>query len=328
MEANPLGLSLEPEAQAMVETTEILPYFFTIPPSRSRQLLEELQATGWRGPAVDEDWYLVNGGPTGTVNTRIVRPPGVEGPLPAILFIHGGGWVMGSASTHDRLVRELAVGTGAAVVFPEYSLSPEATYPTALEECYTVLGWMSHESESLGLDPTRIAIVGDQMGGNIAAAIALLAPARGAVELQAQVLFYPATDASFDTESYRLFAEGYSMRAEQNRWFWDQYCPDKGRRSEMTVAPLQADLDTLSLMPPTTILTAEADCLRDEGEAYASRLREAGVPVLSIRYQGVINAFVLLNTLRATRAANSAVVQAVASLKEAFAIEPHQPTDS
>ncbi|WP_055522984.1 alpha/beta hydrolase, partial [Streptomyces ossamyceticus] len=247
-----------------------------------------------------------------------VKPAGAEGPLPVILYIHGAGWVFGNAHTHDRLVRELAVGAGAAVVFPEYDLSPEARYPVAIEQNYAVAQWVVEQGASKELDGTRLAVAGDSVGGNMTAALTLMAKERGDVPLVQQVLFYPVTDANFDTGSYRQFAEGYFLRRDGMRWFWDQYTTDEAERARITASPLRATTEQLTGLPPALVITGEADVLRDEGEAYASRLREAGVPVTAVRFQGIIHDFVMLDALRGTHAAEAAITLATGTLRTAL----------
>ncbi|WTZ79011.1 alpha/beta hydrolase [Streptomyces sp. NBC_01386] len=237
---------------------------------------------------------------------------------PPFLFIHGAGWVFGNAHTHDRLVRELAVGANAAVVFPEYDLSPEARYPVAIEQNYAVAHWVAADGAGKGLDATRIAVAGDSVGGNMSAALTLMAKERGGVQLLGQVLFYPVTDANFDTAFYHRFAEGYFLRRDAMQWFWDQYTADAAQRAEITASPLRATVDQLRGLPPALVITGEADVLRDEGEAYANKLREAGVPVTAVRHQGIIHDFVMLNALRATHAAEAAITQAVTFLADAL----------
>ncbi|MDQ0906755.1 acetyl esterase [Streptomyces canus] len=309
---------LEPAAQAFAEATANPPYLFDLGPVEGRKTVDEVQSGEIDKPAVDEEWVTVQGGPTGSVRTRIVKPAGATGTLPVVIYLHGAGWVFGNAHTHDRLVRELAVGTGAAVVFPEYDLSPEARYPVAIEQNYTVAQWVVEQGAAKGLDATRIAVAGDSVGGNMTAALTLMAKERGDVPLVQQVLFYPVTDASFDTGSYRQFAEGYFLRRDAMQWFWDQYTTDEKQRAEITASPLRASVDQLRDLPPALVITAEADVLRDEGEAYANRLREAGVPVTAVRYQGIIHDFVMLNALRETHAAQAAITQAVSTLRTAF----------
>ncbi|WP_405536126.1 alpha/beta hydrolase [Streptomyces sp. NBC_00075] len=309
--ANPLDLPLEPEAQAFVEAGEVIPYLYTVPPSEKRRMLDELQARPTPRPDVEEEWLLVD-----DVPVRMVRPPGVTGPLPTLLFVHGGGWVMGSAATHDRLVRELAVGAHVAVAFPEYSLAPEAKFPTALEECWKVATWLTKQTQA------PLAVGGDQMGATIACGLTLLAARRGDVDFAHQLLFYPATDTAFETDSYQQFAVGYALRAQGYRDFWDQYCPDPDARLDPVAAPLRTSPDELAQLPPATVITAEADCLRDEGEAYAGALRTAGVPVLSVRYAGVTNGFVMLDAMRGTHAADAAINQAASVLRTALHTDP------
>ncbi|KIQ65955.1 esterase [Kitasatospora griseola] len=312
------GPVLEPRAREFAEATANPPYLFDLGPEEGRKAVDEVQSGEIELPAIDEEWITVPGGPTGSVRTRIVRPAGATGTLPVILYIHGAGWVFGNAHTHDRLVRELAVGAGAAVVFPEYDLSPEARYPVAIEQNYAVARWIVAEGAGEGLDATRLAVAGDSVGGNMSAALTLMAKERGDVPLVQQVLFYPVTDASFDTPSYHRFATGYFLRRDAMQWFWDQYTTDEQQRAEITASPLRATVEQLTGLPPALVVTGEADVLRDEGEAYANKLRQAGVPVTAVRYQGVIHDFVMLNALRGTHAAEGAINQAVATLRTAF----------
>ncbi|MFK0157576.1 alpha/beta hydrolase [Streptomyces sp. NPDC090499] len=317
-DATPVRPVLEPAAQAFAEATANPPYLFDLAPAEGRKAVDEVQSGEIAKPAVDEEWVTVEGGPTGTVRARIVRPAGATGPLPVIIYIHGAGWVFGNAHTHDRLVRELAVGAEAAVVFPEYDLSPEARYPVAIEQNYAVAQWVVAEGAAKGLDATRIAVAGDSVGGNMTAALTLMAKERGDVPLLQQVLFYPVTDASFDTASYHQFATGYFLRRDGMQWFWDQYTTDEAERAQITASPLRATTEQLTGLPPALVITGEADVLRDEGEAYANKLREAGVPVTAVRYQGIIHDFVMLNALRETHAAEAAINQAVAVLRTAL----------
>ncbi|MEU9294919.1 alpha/beta hydrolase [Streptomyces sp. NPDC048266] len=311
---------LEPAAQAFADATAQPPYLYQIPVAEGRKAVDGVQSgEGVPLPEADEEWTTVHGGPTGDVRARIVRPRGATGPLPVILYIHGAGWVFGNAHTHDRLVRELAVGAGAAVVFPEYDLSPEARYPVAVEQNYTVAQWIAREGHHKDLDGTRIAVAGDSVGGNMSAALTLMAKQRGDVRIAHQVLFYPVTDASFDTDSYHRFGEGYFLRRDAMKWFWDQYTTEESERAQVTASPLRASTEQLTGLPPALVITAEADVLRDEGEAYAAKLRAAGVPVTALRVQGVIHDFVMLNALRETRGAELAIGLAVDTLRKALA---------
>ena len=309
---------LEPAAAEFAAATANPPYLFDLPPAEGRKLVDEVQSGDITKPAVHEEWITVPGGPTGAVRARLVKPVAASGDLPVIIYIHGAGWVFGNAHTHDRLVRELAVGADAAVVFPEYDLSPEARYPVAIEQNYTVARWVVTDGAAHRLDATRIAVAGDSVGGNMTIALTLMAKERGDLALRQQVLFYPVTDAAFDTPSYHQFATGHFLRRDGMQWFWDQYTTDTNERAQVTASPLRATTDQLTGLPPALVITAEADVLRDEGEAYAAKLRQAGVPVVATRYQGIIHDFVMLNALRGTHAAEAAIAQAVTTLRTAL----------
>jgi acetyl esterase/lipase len=319
MAGNPRDIALEPAAQAFVDATSEPPFLYQLPPEEGRKAVDQVQDAEIFKPEVDEEWVDVLGGPTGSVKTRIVRPKGTAGTtLPVILYVHGAGWVFGDAHTHDRLVRDLAVGVGAAVVFPEYDHAPEAGYPVALEQSYAVAQWVTADGADRGLDARRLAVAGDSVGGNMAIALTLLAKQRGDVKFVKQVEFYPVTDASFDTASYEEFAEGYFLARDGMKWFWDQYTTSEEERGRITVSPLRASLEDLAGLPPALIITAEADVLRDEGEAFAAKLRRAGVPATNARFGGIVHDFVMVNSLHDTEAAKHAVLLAVASLREAL----------
>jgi acetyl esterase len=309
---------LEPAAQEFADATAKPPFLADLGPIEGRKTVDEVQSGEIVKPDVDIEDTSVPGGPAGEVSVRIIKPKGTTGTLPVIVYMHGAGWVFGNNVTHDRLIRELAVGAGAALVFPNYGLSPEVHYPHALEEGYAVLRWIADHGAEKDLDGTRIAIAGDSVGGNMSAALTMIAKERSGPELVAQALFYPVTDASFDTGSYEQFAEGYFLRRDGMQWFWDQYAPDEDQRDEPTASPLRATTDQLAGLPPALVITAEADVLRDEGEAYARKLREAGVDVTATRYEGVIHDFMMLNALRETNSAEAAISQAIAFLKGAL----------
>ncbi|GAA2873503.1 alpha/beta hydrolase [Streptomyces mexicanus] len=283
-------------------------------PEQARLDLARLQGNGDLDPLGEEttstEWFALPGGPTGHVRVKVVRPAGSPGRIPVVLFLHGLGWVLGDAGTHERLVRAFALGTDAAVVFVEYERAPEAQYPVALEQCYAVARWICERGGEIGLDGSRMAAVGDSAGANLVAALTLLAKERGDVRLLQQVLHCPVTDADFDTPSYRESAEGYFLDREAMRWFWDQYLPDVRLRGLATASPLQATVEQLTGLPPALVVTGEADVVRDEGEAYAAKLRAAGVAVVSMRYHGTIHGFTVLDPLRDTDAARAALVQA------------------
>jgi acetyl esterase len=318
MAGNPLGISLEQAAQEFVDATSEPPFLYQLAPEEGRKAVDGVQDAPIFKPEIDEEWITVEGGPTGSVPVRIVKPQGATGTLPVIIYTHGAGWVFGDAHTHDRLVRDLAVGANAAVVFPEYDRSPDVRYPVANEQSYRVAQWVTTNGADKGLDPARIAVAGDSVGGNMAIALTLMAKERGDVSFVQQVLFYPVTDAAFDTGSYHEFAEGYFLAREGMKWFWDQYTTSADERAQITASPLRATAEQLTGLPPALIITAQADVLRDEGEAYAVHLREAGVPVAQVRYQGIIHDFVMLHSLHATEAAKAAVAQAVTTLTAAL----------
>jgi acetyl esterase len=310
-------IQLEPEAQAFAETAKP-PLLFTLGPEKGRAALEEAQSGPVSKPPVDIEELTIADGPSKQVALRLLRPEHAQAPLPVIVYLHGAGWVFGSRQTHDRLVRELAVGAGAAVVFPEYRLSPEASYPTALEECYMAVKWVAEHGLEHGMDTERLAVAGDSVGGNLTAAVTLLSRERGGPDIRLQLLFYPVTDAAFDTASYQQFAEGYYLRRDAMMWCWDQYTRHPGERKEITASPLRASVEQLQGLPPALVITAEADVLRDEGEAYANKLREAGVRVTAVRFQGTIHDFVMLNALATSAAARGAIALATAWLREGF----------
>jgi acetyl esterase/lipase len=309
---------LEPAAQQFADANANPPYLFDLGPEKGRETVDNVQSGEINRPNVEIDDTITPGGPSGQVSVRILRPPGAVGRLPVIVYIHGAGWVFGNSHTHDRLIRELTVGSDAAVVFPNYSLSPEAHYPVAIEESYAVLDWVAEHGAEKGLDSSRIAVAGDSVGGNMAAALTLMAKARSGPRIAAQVLFYPVTDASFDTPSYHQFAEGYFLRRDGMQWFWNQYTTEEADRNEITASPLRATIEQLTGLPKALVITGEADVLRDEGEAYARKLREAGVDVTATRYEGIIHDFVMLNALRSTNAAEDAITQALNHLTAAL----------
>jgi acetyl esterase/lipase len=309
---------LEPAALAFTQQTATPPFPFDLGPVGSRQLINDMQCGEIPRADVAIDDLAVPVGVSGTVPIRILRRHGADGLLPVILYLHGPGWVLGDSHTHDRLIRELTAGVGGAVIFPEYSRSPEAPYPTAIEETYATLCWVAEHGGEIGLDNSRIAVAGDSAGANMAIALTLIAKQRSGPGLAAQALFYPVTDARFDTDSYREFAEGYHLRRDSMQWFWDQYTTDEDQRAEITASPLRATGEQLSGLPKALVITAEADVVRDEGEAYARKLGRAGVEVSATRYEGTIHDFMMLDALRETHTAEAAIQQAIAFLRDAL----------
>ncbi|WP_433727593.1 alpha/beta hydrolase [Actinoplanes sp. CA-051413] len=308
---------LEPAAQEIADATSKPPFLYELGVDAARKVLDDIQAAPIGKLPVDEKWITVPAA-VGDVRVRIVKPAGVGGQLPTILYVHGGGWILGNAGTHDRLVRELAVGVPAAVVFVEYDRSPEARYPVAIEQAYVTAQWITKQGTTEGLDPTRLAIAGDSVGGNMTAALTILAKQRGDVTFVHQSMYYPVTDAGQDTGSYREFADGPYLPARSMAWFWDAYLPEVEKRSEITASPLRATLDDLAGLPEAFVLVDENDVLRDEGEAYARNLTAAGVRTTSARYNGTLHDFMMLNPVRGTAAATAAIEQAIHVLRKAL----------
>jgi acetyl esterase len=309
---------LEPAAREIADATSKPPFLYELGPDGARKVLDDLQAQPITMPDVDEKWIAVPAG-TGEVRVRIVRPAGTaEEILPVVLYMHGGGWVIGNAGTHDRLVRELAVGANTAVAFVEYDRSPEARYPVAIEQGYAVARFLTANGAKGNLDTSRMAVAGDSVGGNMTAALTIMAKQRGDVNFVHQSLYYPVTDAAQDTGSYREFADGPFLTAKGMAWFWDAYTTDPAQRAEITASPLRASLDDLAGLPPAFVIVDENDVLRDEGEAYARRLTEAGVPTTSLRYNGTLHDFMMLDPVRDTQAARAATAQAIEVLKTAL----------
>jgi acetyl esterase len=311
---------LEPTTQAFIDSLAGAAPIYTLSPEAARNVLAGAQksVSVKLAPARSEDRVL-NVGPKGRTDIRIYRPESTKGPLPAVIYTHGGGWVLGDRETHDRLVRELTTGANAVVVFVDYDRSPESRYPVAVEESYAVLKYVAEHPDEFGADASRIAIAGDSVGGNMTAVVALLAKERNGPDVKAQLLFYPVTDASMSTGSYKEFAEGPWLTRKGMEWFWDQYLPEVSKRADIHVSPINASVEQLKGLPPTLLLVDENDVLRDEGEAYGRKLAEAGVPVTSVRYNGTIHDFMLLNPIATTPAVRGAVDQASAYLREVFA---------
>lgn len=316
------SMQLEPNTLAWLKALEDQggPPIYTLSPMDARTVLLNLQTSAHIPRLVaDSEDRIISGGPTGEISLHIVKPQSVTGILPAIVYLHGGGWVLGNKETHDRLIRELANDTLAAVVFVDYARSPEARYPVAIEQAYAATSWVAENGATLGVDPARIVVAGDSVGGNMATVVALLAKDRGGPKIGFQALFYPVTDANFETPSYQQFgAGGYWLTREAMRWFWDSYAPE-AVRDNPTASPLRASLEQLRGLPPTLIITDENDVLRDEGEAYAHKLMAAGVPTVATRYLGTIHDFMLLNPITATPAARAAIAQVSDTLRRAFA---------
>jgi acetyl esterase/lipase len=249
----------------------------------------------------------------------VMKPEGVAANAPVFIYIHGGGWVLGDYPTHRRLVRDLVVGSGAVAVFPEYTPSPEARYPTAINEIYATTKWVAAHGDEIGVNGKNLAIVGNSVGGNMTAAVVLMAKEKKGPQIKLQVMLWPVTDANFETESYKELGEGRFLSRNMMIWFWDNYLPDKNRRKEIYASPLQATVEQLKGLPRALIQTAENDVLRDEGEAYARKLDEAGVAVTLTRYGGLIHDYGLLNPIAGVPAVKVALLQAAAVIRKSLA---------
>jgi acetyl esterase len=313
---------LDPATRAYLDAGASRPQLWKIPVEEGRTLVVEWEAAN-AGPKlpVDIEGRIIGVGANKSVPIRTVRPQGSTGMLPAIMYFHGGGWVFCDRNTHDGILRELAIGANATVVFVDYARSPEVRYPVAIEEAYAATKWVAENGREIGADATRLAVAGDSAGGNMSTVTCLLAKERGGPKIDLQVLFCPTVDASFDTPSYRQFAIGYGLDLEFMEWFYDQYVPDPNRRNRSTVSPLRASLEELAGLPPALVITAECDVLRDEGEAYARKLLQAGVPVTATRYLGAIHDFMIHNATAQTAAGRSAIAHANAMLRDVFVVD-------
>lgn len=294
------------------------PPLYTLTPDDARAVLSSLQSMPVEKLSAEIEEKDIPIGPNGKISIKILRPTektDKDEILPVVMYFHGGGWVLGGFDTHDRLLRELANGIHCAIVFVDYTRSPEVKYPASIEEAYTATKWIAENGQTLNLDSSRLAVAGDSVGGNMATVVALLSKDRGGPSIIFQLLFYPVTDANFETDSYLSYQEGYFLTRESMKWFWNNYLSEDTNRKQPTVSPLQASLEQLHGMPPALIIVGENDVLRDEGEAYAHKLMQAEVKVTAIRYLGTIHDFVMLNPITDTPAPRGAIKQACNTLK-------------
>ncbi|GAA0558397.1 alpha/beta hydrolase [Chitinophaga japonensis] len=288
----------------------------TLTPAQARQVLVDVQAgveVDYSGieeseKTIEQDGYQVK--------LNIVRPAGATGALPVFIFIHGGGWVLGDYPTHRRMVRDLVVLSGAAGVFVNYTPSPEARYPQAINEIYAATKWVAANGPEINVDGKKLAIAGNSVGGNMTAVTTLKAKEQNGPEIRLQILFWPIVDARFDTESYQLYGKDRFLTVPLMKWMYDQYTTDPAERAQIYASPLNATIEQLKGLPPALIQVADADILRDEGEAYGRKLDEAGVPVTTIRYNGMIHDFGLLNALAGLPQTKSLFLHAAAELKK------------
>ncbi|MBC3454915.1 alpha/beta hydrolase [Pseudomonas mosselii] len=288
----------------------------TLAPKDARAVLSGAQAgvkVDLSGIRVERRTIQADGQP---LEIRVVRPEGAKGELPVFMFFHGGGWVLGDYPTHERLIRDLVVGSGAAAVYVDYTPSPEAKFPTAINQAYAATRWVAEHGKEIGVDGSRLAVAGNSVGGNMAAVVAIKAKEAGTPKLRFQALLWPVTDANFNNASYNQFAEGHFLSRNMMQWFWNNYTTDPRQRDDIHASPLRASLEQLKGLPPALVQTAEMDVLRDEGEAYARKLDAAGVPVTAVRYNGLIHDYGLLNVLSTVPSVRSAMDQAAQALKD------------
>lgn len=299
---------LDAAAETVCNQAAVPPLIFQLPPKRGREIFEEMQSSPVCLYPADVSMREIDTESWGTILVYFVTPQNCA-PQRVMLYIHGGGWVFGSFHTHEKLVRELAARTNSAVVFPEYTLSPEAKYPTAVEQCFYVFSHLREivKDSCPELHQNDLIVAGDSVGGNMAIAVTLMAREQSCAEIQKLLLYYPVTNACFDTPSYRQFAVNYYLYRAGMQWFWNQYTSCEADRRQITAAPLRAGLDCLRGFPETMIINGQADVLRSEGEAFGEKLRRAGVSVTALQVQGTIHDFVMLNALDRTNACRIAM---------------------
>ena len=299
---------LEAAAEAVCNQSSIPPLIFQLPPEQGRKVLEKAQDSSVYLYPADISTIEVDTGSWGKILVYFVMPQRLA-PKHLIFYIHGAGWVFGSFHTHKKLVRELAARTNSLVVFPEYSRSPEAKYPKAINQCYFILShlWKLVDDHCPGIDHNTLTVAGDSVGGNMAIAMALMAKEQGGPNIQKLLLYYPVTNACFNTQSYCQFAVNYYLYRSEMQWFWDQYTACEADRAQITASPLRAGINRLRGFPDTMIISGQADVLRSEGEAFGERLRCAGVDVTALCIQGIIHDFVMLNALDQTNACRTAM---------------------
>jgi acetyl esterase/lipase len=287
----------------------------TLPPLEAREVLVNAQASAPVDMSGIEESDKSIGADGYKIELKVVRPKGVKGRLPVFIFIHGGGWVLGDYPTHKRMVRDLVVLTGFAGVFVNYTRTPDARYPQAINEIYAATRWVAEHGAEIEVDGKNLAVVGNSVGGNMTAVTALKAKEKGGPNIKLHIMMWPVTNANFDTESYKQFGEKRFLTTPLMKWMWDLYTRDPDQRKEIYASPLQATVEQLRGLPPALIQVAESDILRDEGEAYGRKLDEAGVKVTTARYDGMIHDFGLLNGLAEEPAVRSLFEHAAAELK-------------
>jgi acetyl esterase len=312
-------MPLDPQARVVLDQMAAmgLPPLGSLSPEETRRNMELRNASMPPGEPVAKTEDRTIPGPGGEIPIRIYWPEGT-GPLPVLVYFHGGGWVLGNIASHDSTCRTLTNAAGCIVVSVDYRLAPEHKFPAAAEDSYAATVWVAEHAAEIGADPRRVAVGGDSAGGNLAAVVALMARDQGGPNLVFQLLIYPVTDFNFETPSYSENAEGYMLTRQSMEWFWGHYLNDHEQGGHPHASPLRAE--KVHGLPPALVITAEYDPLRDEGEAYATRLKDAGVPVQVSRYDGMIHGFFGMSLM--LDKAKDAVAEAAGSLKTAFAGQP------
>ena len=303
-------IPLEQAAVDICNASAVPPRIYQLPPEQGRARLNEVQNTPvYKYPADISPLKMRPANGLDPFTLYCVRPMSNAGIPNVIVYIHGAGWVFGNFHTHEKLVRELVARTNSVVLFPEYSLSPEVKYPMAIEQCYWVLSALPSIIRQLRLKARldTLTVGGDSVGGNMATVMTMLSKFHNGLRIHKQLLFYPVTNADFYTESYHEFAEGYYLYRDGMKWFWEQYTTSEIDRAQITASPLRATAEQLQGLPDALIITGEADVLRDEGEAYAKKLLEAGVDTTAVRVLAIIHDFVMLNALDRTNGCRAAM---------------------
>jgi acetyl esterase len=325
---NNAKIVLEPKTQAFIDALAAQggKPIYELSYADARKMLEDGQASvNVSKLPVDVEDKVFPVGPTGQTSVTIYRPKGAKGDLPVVMYFHGGGWILGSKNTHDRLLRDLVNKTNAAFVFVNYTPSPEAQFPVPIEQAFAATKYVSEHGDELGFDTTRLAVAGDSVGGNMVAVVTQLAKERKGPKISYQVLFYPVTDASFSQESYKQFADGPWLTAAAMNWFWDAYAPNKADRKKTMAAPLAATPEQLKGLPPALVIVDENDVLRDEGEQYARKLLQAGVETTAVRVLATCHDFLLLNALAGTAATKGALDLASQKLAQTLGLIAQRP---
>ena len=312
-------MALDPQVTAVLELVAKAnrPAYNTLSPKDARQLfIDTRPASTPTPPQIGSVKDVTAQGPHGAIPLRVYRPAGVaDGTrVPAYLFFHGGGWVIGDVNTHDVLCRQLTAASGASVISVDYRLAPEHKFPAAVDDAWAATRWVVAHASELGVDARRVAVAGDSAGGNLAAVVARMARDAGGPAIALQVLIYPVTDVGAESKSYGDFAEGYMLTRDGMRWFTNHYLKSPGDAQDWRVSPLRAA--SLARLPPALVITAGFDPLRDEGAAYAGRLTDAGVQVDYINYGGMIHGFMPMGKLIST--GNRAISHVAASLRQAL----------